>query len=158
MNITKITCFAAIVMSSMIFCSCGKDDGRFQEVDDRLVYLFEAFEEEAEQRGVSINLDTIEGNISQIIDPGILGLCQYAQNDGELNTITIDNRTWAESDSQFREFVVFHELGHCVLNRLHLDQQDMSGFCTSIMASGTANCERNYNEFTREEYLDELFQ
>jgi len=48
-------------------------------------------------------------------------------------------------------------LGHCVLNREHLDDADNQGNCVSIMTSGTGSCHINYTIATRKNLLDELF-
>jgi len=55
-----------------------------------------------------------------------------------------------------KERLVFHELGHCVLNRSHLETVGTDGHCLSIMNSAQ-RCSDNYNAQTREKYLDELF-
>ncbi len=58
---------------------------------------------------------------------------------------------------RFREFVVFHELGHCDLGRDHRDEAFDNGVCVSIMRSGLGDCRDYYHPRTREGYLDELF-
>jgi hypothetical protein len=57
-----------------------------------------------------------------------------------------------------KEYIVFHELGHCVLNRPHTEDSFSNGVCSSIMRSGNGGCYDYYNRFTRQYYVDELFE
>lgn len=136
--------------------SCTKDDSKYPNADEKLYIYFDRFIDEANARGIEVDLTDIDGYVADIINPGTIGLCQY--NDEENNEITIDKKYWNENDDLFREFVVFHELGHCKLFRDHLENEDSDGFCVSIMASGLGGCDENYSIETREAYLDELFQ
>lgn len=98
--------------------------------------------------GVSGNLETLENNIA--------GQCTSFSN-GVGNTVRIDTEFWEQAHSTLREFVVFHELGHCVLGRGHLNTQTPDGRCVSIMHSGETDCRNVYGPLTRSDYLEELF-
>jgi hypothetical protein len=57
-----------------------------------------------------------------IVRPGTLsgntvGQCQT----GGVPTVTLDTTFWAQADAAEREVLVFHELGHCLLNLDHSD-------------------------------------
>ena len=71
--------------------------------------------------------------------------------------ILLDSQFWRRASEMEKEFLVFHELGHCYLGRSHLDEVAQNGNCQSMMNSGMGNCRINYNSQTRNEYLDELF-
>jgi len=71
--------------------------------------------------------------------------------------VTVDRDFWLNSNGNFQEFIVFHELGHCFLHRGHREDSDAQGACISIMRSGLEDCQDNYNLLTREQYIDELF-
>ena len=88
------------------------------------------------------------------IKDDIVGQCW--QNSEEAY-IVIDMEYWLNASTMDREFIVFHELGHCYLQREHLDVRDARGICTSIMSSGTSNCVRSYTTQNRNDLLDELF-
>jgi len=64
---------------------------------------------------------------------------------------------WETASFAEKEYVVFHELGHCALNRRHLDTKNADGTCLSMMQSGNGSCKMNYNAQNRSKYLDELF-
>lgn len=133
------------------------DEDVFSTVMPELRPFYIAFEEEAAERGIDINLSEIgvTGNIVQLGNNSILGLCRRLEN--EPNRIAIDIEAWLNSTEAFKEKIVFHELGHCVLDRDHFDD-DVDGVCVSIMNSGLSGCEFILEDpDAREAYLDELF-
>lgn len=154
-----------LLLTFMIFLgSCGEDPDfeveqmlLYPGVDHRLWPYFERFESEGEQRGITINLNNlnIEGIIASINEDHIAGTCQFSGTNPRL--VTIDSDFWNSSGDLFREFIVFHELGHCALRRDHDESASSSGVCLSIMRSGTTDCFDQYSTDTRAYYLDELF-
>jgi len=129
----------------------------YPNVQQSLWGHFEDFEHEARIRGLEIDLNAhdLTASISEIEDDGVAGVCQYGNH--QTNNVIIDADFWDRTGFSSREFVVFHELGHCVLSRDHREAQNANGSCISIMASGTGDCRFNYTTLTRESYLDELF-
>lgn len=126
-------------------------------VDESLWTYFERFEEEGRRRGVMVDLRSarITGMLEEIERDRVLGQCNYQR--GNRNHVTVDEGFWNQTSDRGREFVVFHELGHCFLLRDHLESAFTNGACTSIMRSGTGTCRDNYNRLTRDAYLEELF-
>lgn len=129
----------------------------YSGVDERLWLYFERFEEEGRRRGVTVDLRSarITGQLEEIGENRVLGQCNYQRNNH--NRVTVDESFWNNTSDRGREFVVFHELGHCFLLRDHLETAALNGACTSIMRSGTGRCRDNYNRLTRGTYLAELF-
>lgn len=143
--------FLLLVLFSL---QCSKEPDL---VDAELRIYLERFKEEAADRGVTVDYEEqpVEARIELHERDVQLGWCNY---DFETqNMITINNLFWPILNDFEKEKLVFHELGHCVLYRTHLDEQDQTGLCKSIMHSGQA-CADNYSVKTRERYLDELFQ
>ncbi len=135
--------------------SCGNDGFDSTELDQYV----DRFEAEANERGQTyINeIANIEIHLVEIITPGILGQCVRGLSDP--NQIHIDRAYWLEADDLQKEFVVFHELGHCILNKDHENTAGANGNCISIMYDGNSNeCLLSYNLDTKEAMLDELFQ
>ncbi|NNE26861.1 MAG: hypothetical protein HKN09_08460 [Saprospiraceae bacterium] len=132
------------------------EQGIYPEVDQSLWIYFERFEDEAAKRGIPINLKTlgITGVVENIQETNVAGTCQYGQH---IAHVTIDLNFWQSSSFYNREFVVFHELGHCALKLNHNDLAFTNGICKSIMHSGLTNCRTAYNIENRDYYLDELF-
>jgi len=126
-------------------------------VDEELWPWFELFESEAAERGVSINLVQmgITGVIEEIEEDNIAGRCNF--NRGIPNHVMVDESFWQNTSNLGRQFIVFHELGHCSLFRDHREDADQFGICLSIMRSGLGDCRDNFSPRNRSEYLNELF-
>jgi hypothetical protein len=140
------------------FWSCNKDSSLDLFVDPSLQEYFDRFVVEGAARGVTVDYTAsrISGYLKIITQPNVIGQC--AHSDSKPNTVIIDKIYWSTASDLEKEFVVFHELGHCVLNREHLDDADSQGNCISIMTSGTGTCHINYTLATRSALLDELFK
>jgi len=145
----------------LAMCSCSKDlvlfEKQYPRADKELWSLYERFEAEAEKRGQYYDLQSLRigGEISEIAEQGVAGTCQFGSAIN--NHVTIDESFWNRSSNLLREFVVFHELGHCVLLRPHDESRNARGLCLSMMRSGTGNCIDAYSVENRQAYIDELF-
>jgi len=172
MSKQKFSFFSLILIFGMLhfLSSCVPDEklnvtseeellplGEFPGVDPDLWSYFSAFEAAAAARGLDIDLyvANITGEISEITEEHVAGQCTFSS--AAPNNVTIDKTFWDRSSVLFREFVVFHELGHCFLGRGHEEGVNADGTCSSIMRSGVEDCRDNYRTTTRAEYLDELF-
>jgi len=155
-----------ILLGVLTLFSCSSDfldrsvgsqqESSYQDVDKALWSYFTLFENEALSRGIDIDLNGlgISGEITTISQEDVAGICHSGQHNAH---ITIDQNFWNSAGDLYREYVVFHELGHCVLGRGHREAIHPSGHCKSIMASGVGRCIPNYRDSTRDEYVDELF-
>lgn len=138
--------------------SCAnKVDG--VRMDEELVPYFEIFEEEAALRGIVFDneVEQIEGYLQNIADNGVIGACRRNDGDRVNRSVFFDKPYWETATQLEKEYVVFHELGHCFLKLDHDDSENEKGECISIMASGVGGCRDNFNELTRDDLLDELF-
>lgn len=125
-------------------------------IDAPLQVYLDNFKEEASFRGITVDYSErqVEARL-QLHDSDIrLGWCDYQESDPD--RIVINTLFWEILDDLEKEKLVFHELGHCVLKRPHLDVLGEDGRCKSIMHSGQ-KCSDNYTQLTRAAYLDELF-
>ena len=160
--------FSACSISLIISCTpdsalspeTNQDDHSattYNNVDKELWPQFKAFEDEAAKRGLSISLNqlNLHAAITEIAEQNVLGQCQYSRLNPR--AVTIDKSFWKSSSALYREFVVFHELGHCVLNLGHNEDKDNRGRCLSMMRSGLSGCVDAYNAVNRDYYLNELF-
>lgn len=129
----------------------------YPNVDEALWVYFQRFEEEGRARGIDVDLvaERITGAIEALGEEDVAGQCTYASH--APNHVTIDLSFWNRASDWLREFVVFHELGHCELGRDHREAVFANGTCRSIMRSGLEDCRDNYTTATRNSYLDELF-
>lgn len=145
-----------LVLLPLIFIlSCGEED--VVQTDVELQPYFDIFKSEAEARGFTVDYEAerIEGLIQDIPDASIQGQC--FRNESKPRKVIIDLNYWNNATKADKEFIIFHELGHCFLNRDHLDESNPDNTCVSIMHSNPGVCNFNLNEDNREEYLDELF-
>ena len=128
-------------------------------VDSELQPFFTLFEEEGKVRGRDINIAqaNIIGILTDISAEAVVGQCVTNANSDQ-KTIRIDQTYWSTATAMEREFLIFHELGHCYLGRTHLDTSNSNGKCSSLMNSGIGGCRFSYNSANRTAYLDELFE
>ena len=145
------------MVSLLVAGSCKKDETPDYFVDAPLQPYFDRFEAEAAARGVTIDLEALQvsGDVRLIGTVNVIGQCVHTEK--EPNTIIVDVVYWNSAEELEKEFLIFHELGHCALNRDHIDDSDGNGDCISMMTSGTGQCHINYTEATRSALLDELF-
>ncbi len=157
------------LFTALIFISCQKEQPiletnesiesfkQYANVDQQLWPYWESFENEARIRGIQIDLEqaNLMGVFVEIDQEHVAGSCTFSSNQPRI--IRIDNTIWNELPNLYREFIVFHELGHCVLLRNHDETEDQHGNCLSIMRSGINGCKDAYNAENRDFYLDELF-
>lgn len=152
-----------IILTLLTFLlACSEEDGNELKaidymIDDRLYEYFESFKIEAEKRNIEVDFAAmnVEGHLSDILEQGVAGQCQTYVNGNK--AVVIDESYWSRSTKLKREFIVFHELGHCILDRDHLNESNADGNCSSIMNSGSTSCQLIYTEKTREALFEELF-
>lgn len=131
----------------------------FPLVDEALWTHFSAFEDAAFERGFRVDLAAtrIRGEIEEIHEENIAGTCSVGGRT-TFRDVVVDQSFWENSSHLSREFIVFHELGHCFLGRDHTEDCLDNRTYASLMRSGLGSCRDNYNFSTRDFYLDELFE
>lgn len=147
-----------LVLGSL-FVACEKQSSSPSlTVDEAFQPYFEAFEAAGAERGLAIELgaEDIGAVFSSELEAQMAGKCTKFSTGARI--IYIDQQSWAGRSELQREFLIFHELGHCYLDRPHLDEADANGFCVSIMQSGEGGCTGRYTVLNRERLLDELFE
>lgn len=139
----------------ILFISCNKDYHINEELaNETFKPYLNVFLKEASDRGYNLHASNINFYFGDVTLDNAGGLCY--DND----KIVFDRKDWDNRDEKQKEWIVFHELGHCLLNRSHKNQKTESGECFSFM-KGQENgfeCHSNlYSELWRKYYLDELF-
>ncbi len=143
------------------FSSCI-DDPTYN-VDSALDGYLQRFLHEGSLRGKTFDLKE-QGLILQFgdLEEDVAGRCYYE----DPIRIVIDKEYWDnlanyEEYDLLRENVIFHELGHGLLNRRHINDYLENSDWKSMMCGGTVIDNRswniNYRSIRREYYLDELF-
>ncbi|CCH55156.1 hypothetical protein BN8_04395 [Fibrisoma limi BUZ 3] len=127
----------------------------------------QAFRDEARQRGQSVATDNLIIRFGAVSDKDVCGECLLQSNKTPVITLSNDPLCWQQMNAQERECLVFHELGHCVLKRLHktdrfpngafvslMNLNDVSVYATCRYPIGNDDCDKRPR---RSYYIDELF-
>lgn len=134
-----------IVVLSILLAGCGRPgfqantyiDPNFQPMVDKFTEISGITPE------VSIYFDDLTGDV--------IGTC-YVR--GEVRDIEIDEAWWWNASYLDRELVIFHELGHCVLDQMdHRDFKLSNGCSGSIMNTyhiGAYCYEKHYDYYIEE--------
>lgn len=141
-----------IVVILFLVCSCSvfkiKDKTRFSNVNQEVLQYVKTFEwykkSTVKKLVIEFSDDFSHMNPSR-------GKCLPAKA-----TIKINTLMWEEASDIEREMLVFHELGHCDLEREHDSSKSRIGRCPgSIMywQGVSPNCYERY----KERYIKELF-
>lgn len=119
-----------------------------------LLPYVKSFELEARKQGAYPDLTELTMRVVKM-EEGTLGEC----SPDELGHphIDINAEAWNASTVAFRESLVFHELGHCVLGRPHCKLTNKQGVATSVMYPIMRD--RDMVDWTtyRKHYVRELF-
>lgn len=147
--------FYSLLVLLFLFSACEKEETI--HLDGDLEQYFDRFAIEASLHNITFDYqaDRVEGYLSELEESGISGKC--VRNSVYPNRVYIDLDFWRQASDLEKEFVVFHELGHCFLDRGHLDDANTIGVCVSMMHSGEGDCRNMYSRTTRAAYLAELF-
>jgi hypothetical protein len=146
-----------MVPFALIFSSCEPDQEIVFIIETPVQGYYDRFIDEAAQRGLDVAYaaSQVEARIGSIDEPNVIGTCSWTQS--HQHSIVLEEEYWRTATDMQREFLVFHELGHCVLGRGHVDNADANGNCISVMSSGTGDCRVFYSQNNRRRLLDELF-
>lgn len=167
------TFLSTIICCFLLFAACQPDrledivieeeiileTRSFPLVDERLWPYFERFETEGKARGITVDLvsERISGVIEDLDGEHIAGQCN-TYSGAHPNHVIMDLGFWNQANDLFKEFIIFHELGHCFLDRDHREDAFTNGRCVSLMRSGVGDCRDNYNLASRASYINELFK
>ncbi len=122
-------------------------------VDSAFQDTYENFFLEANNSGIRIGpskITIIFGNPKSKENPNAIGICSH-----EDNLIVIEKQTWDKYDARDKEQLLFHELGHCLLNRDHCSLKDSDNI-VSIMYPNMLPSDLYKSK--RKAYIDELFK
>lgn len=131
--------------------SCTYD--HYHIVPDEVEPFVNEFFQDAIRYGKNISLDDYVLNISFTNLNEADGRCHF---DG--NKILIDSYFWNNASQYNKRWLIYHELGHCILDRRHDDSSFPNGECKSIMRGGFDCSENIISKLWWDYYLDELFK
>lgn len=152
----------------LVDCKQEEDFKPVYDVPEEFQPHIDSFIKEASIRGHSIEIVNLIISYDVKIEIPYCGVCNSSSKDPRIQkVITINPNLQCGYDPLETENFIFHELGHCVLGRLHNSELLPNGDPKSIMIEGNLNlyspCIYQINEdpcdntFKRKYYLDELF-
>lgn len=158
----KVRCLVLIFCSSILILTSCKDPKEYS-VNSSFTDYLQRFEAEGAKRGHTFNPQA-NGLIIEFgnLKDNTAGLTHYEKP----IRIEIDQAYWNDISAsagadQMKEDLLFHELGHGLLNRDHLNTTLENGDWKSMMCGGTKVNNRswniNYRGVRRQYYVDELF-
>ena len=146
-----------LTISGFFILSCKQDQGGEISIPPVFQKYVDSFIEEGAKRGY--NIDFSDTGLSIIfrdaVDKESGGVCKGRHD------IEIEKFYWDNLNENQREGLIFHELGHCELNRPHRNDTLINGEWASRMRGDPIPEGRtvvvNYTGTRRDYYIDELF-
>lgn len=150
--ISIFSCVGVLLTTAVLLanCSLAYPPPRFY-VAPELQNEFSTFiaEAKAHNRPLKVNNLVVQLGTTSADRVGNCDLRSYTP------IVTISEQYWLNADIWAREMLLFHELGHCVLQLEHNDAINVDGEPVSLMVSYLSNS--YYYEAHRETYLQQLF-
>jgi len=132
-------------------------------IDPELAPYIDSFKEEATKRGLNLPFTHLEAYIVENIanfSENVCGVGWYDYYITREPRIEIKESCWKNLSVEERKVLVFHELGHAILERGHLDSRLHNGSgAKSIMCSSSCRgLSMFYDDWPLNDYyMDELF-
>lgn len=137
------TPFIPLLITILLFTACGREPRRELSGLDNYIKLFEY---EGALRNYNFDVEDLVVEFGTL-NKETLGICYTG---AETPRIVLDHNSWDKMDKDTREVLVFHELGHCILDLNH--DNSKPAVMNSFLMMGSLY---NYN---RKLLLDELFK
>lgn len=163
-NIKKILQIVLYISPAIVFSACGSSNPRKDAlsslglsdgpyIQSEFQSYVDTFKSEAALRGVNIDTSNLTVTFGHLSQSNELGNCYP-----EYTFVEIDSDSWANKGTYEKEQILFHELGHCLLDRLNHRSDTVSYMGRQVSLSIMApTSEVLYNKSSRVYYLNELF-
>jgi len=152
--------FFLLGVSLLFLGACNKERPKVYNVPGLIEPYVQSFVAEANARGIDLVVDDLVveyGENLELNGTNAAGLCHYETNDvGPRIQLDTTSQNWSIHPYS-RELLIFHELGHCVLNLNHDNTLLANGGFKTLMKASGEPIFAGFNEFKREYYLDYLF-
>lgn len=158
-----------LLLISILSCQRPQPDPEPKQyvVPKEVEPFVQAFRQAAQQRGQTVATDNLIITFGAIQARDVCGECLRQTGRTPRITLSTDRTCWQAFNAFERECLVFHELGHCLLNRDHRSDRFPKGQYVSLMnpndvaiyapcqyALGGDDCDKRPR---RAYYHDELF-
>lgn len=149
----------------LFLAACRSEDSKLSNINvgEAFEPYVEAFIEEGEKRGYEIDFEDTGLTIVFGNTPNASASCsEIAGSDWGSHQIIVNKDAWASLNDSLKQRLIFHELGHCELNRTHRNDKFSDGSWVSMMRGdpltpSEAQLPIPYFGFRKDYYIDELF-
>jgi hypothetical protein len=165
-----------VIIIVLLLSACGRGTVPPSSIDPAFQAYADAFDKAAEAQGSSarsLGVTIQFGDLSNTPDPSVPGdtegaVCNHVDEAMNISPIiTVDRAGWEGMVQGNRQDLmtqmIFHELGHCVLHRQHLNTTmhvgiNGQGICPASIMNASFTDPMNWcmDQF-REHYMEELF-
>lgn len=151
---TKRIAFLAL---TLILSACARPHVKVVRIDPAFQSLVNSFEADGSTVNFHVQINDLIVQFTDQLTSETLGEC--VQGDDATPTINIDAQDWYNETPEYQKIILYHELGHCVLDRVHVFTGTiLKGNCsaTSIMYPYIEDFTNMYAE-NWQWYVQELF-
>lgn len=145
-----------ILIAVIFLCACAKP---IKHIEPEFQGTYDSFILESIKYGRDVsatnNIIIERGETASICDNGKVTACCKLNGHGQAHII-VDNSELFYSEAA-REKILFHELGHCLLNKDHDNSLDENGRPAKIMSHNIRDLPEYFYQQNRDHYVSELF-
>ena len=110
----------------LLSLSCNKNKEEEITINEELMTFVGTFVSEGEKRGLELSIDGLQANLLQEFimdfDESVCGYGRYFDSDRQRLDILNTEHCWKNRSRLEQENLVYHELGHALLGRNHVNQ------------------------------------
>lgn len=167
MNNMRVVTLLKLLLIGIIGCQSGSQPEPTQySVPADVERYIQSFRNEAQQRNQMVSTSNLIVTFGGTQTEDVCGQCLLEAGKTPRVTLNSDEYCWKQASDFEREGLVFHELGHCLLNRGHKTDRFPNGAFVSLMNPSDvgvyATCRYPIDDDCdkrprRSYYIDELF-
>lgn len=119
-----------IAISFILLCGCNRSlpYTPVVSVDSKLQKYVDEFTDESVKVNRKVDFTDLTVRFSYEMEEDVLGQCVNTRHP----LVLINENPWYDQTETAQKIIMFHELGHCILNRKHVETWT-NGIATSIM-------------------------
>ncbi len=106
--------YLSVILFSLLLSSCGSATNL--NIDAKFQSYFDSFKEELRIRNVDIKINNLTITTNSALKTQIMAVC--IRSIASAPVIQVNPTTWPDKEAD-REGIIYHELGHCILGRVH---------------------------------------
>lgn len=160
----------ALIVSLLLLLSCqpaSTPEANQYSVPASVEPYIQSFRTAAQSRNRAVAIDKLVVEFGDAQGEDVCGRCILEAGKAPRIILSMNDYCWQQASADEKEGLVFHELGHCLLNRQHrtdrfpkgayvslMNPDDMGVYATCRYPIGDDDCDKRPR---RPYYLDELF-